>query len=313
MQKKYVIFVIFSLFCGASYADSSLTSAIANVRAACAGIGDELTDMKKMAGINTAVTGVGTVAGGVALGTGLAKVGVDEDYSELKKQIEQKMKDSSDVTIEQLEVMDMAAFNAAIDKAVEDAYVSKEDKEKLNNLEQQSKTLGNVRTGTLAVSAVTNIAGTAMAVSNKVDESLEEKITKCIVATNELANARMIAKVDNSATDAELITADKIVNACREYELVDISPINKRATGAAVASGVGAGSGIVGTITSAMSNTDTTRSGDDEKEKTLNTTANVMSGVSTVASAAATIFNATQISAIKKLVAVSEICEGALK
>lgn len=51
---------------------------IENVRTACGNISAELSDMKQKAGIATAVTGVGTVAGGVALGTGLAKAGVDK-------------------------------------------------------------------------------------------------------------------------------------------------------------------------------------------------------------------------------------------
>ena len=56
---------------------SELTDAINSVRSACGGISNEIGDMKTMAGINTAVTGVGTVAGGVALGTGIAKANVD--------------------------------------------------------------------------------------------------------------------------------------------------------------------------------------------------------------------------------------------
>ena len=50
-----------------------------------------------------------------------------------------------------------------------------------------------------------------------------------------------------------------------------------------------------------------------EKEKNLNTAANVLSGVTTAASATATVFNATQISAIKKVAEVAEKCTGVLK
>ena len=55
--------------------------------------------MKKMAGITTAVTGVGTVAGGVALGTGLAKVGVDKEIEELESQIARLIAERGDVPI----------------------------------------------------------------------------------------------------------------------------------------------------------------------------------------------------------------------
>ena len=49
-----------------------LNDALNVARVACSGIGDSLSELKTKAGINTAVTGVRTVAGGVALGTGLA-------------------------------------------------------------------------------------------------------------------------------------------------------------------------------------------------------------------------------------------------
>ena len=70
---------------------------------------------------------------------------------------------------------------------------------------------------------------------------------------------------------------------------------------------------MAGTITSASANSKDVRDGDSDKEKNLNTTANVLSGVTTVASATATGFNAAQISAIKKVAEVAEKCTGVLK
>ena len=49
-----------------------------------------------------------------------------------------------------------------------------------------------------------------------------------------------------------------------------------------------------------------------QKEKNLNTAANVMAGGATVASGVATIFNATQIGAIKRAVNIAAECEEAL-
>ena len=104
--------------------------------------------------------------------------------------------------------------------------------------------------------------------------------------------------------------AQSIYTACHEYDYVDITPINKRGKGALVSSAVGATTGLVGTVTSAMANTDKTRNDNTEsgkqKEKNLNTAANVLSG-------AATVFNATQISAIKKVANVAAVCTGVLK
>lgn len=82
------VLLLFSLWAGMAYANAELGAAtIEDVRAKCGGIGDELADMKKMAGITTAVTGAGTVAGGVALGTGIAKANVDKKIVEQEKLI----------------------------------------------------------------------------------------------------------------------------------------------------------------------------------------------------------------------------------
>lgn len=299
---------IFSL---PTFAATNLNTAIQNAKTACSGIDDSMAHLKTMAGINTAVTAVGTVAGGVALGTGIAKYSVDKEQAELANKVAKLIAEKSNIPIEKLEIANEAEFRAAIHRAATSESSISNDIKKINELEQKSKTLGNVRTGTLAASTVTNVAGTAIAATNKVDEGLEEQINKCIASIKELSNAKLAARVEKTANDNEIAIADKIVNACRDYEYVDVKPINKRATGAAVASGIGIGTGVVGTITSAVSNTDNNRHND--KGYALNTTSNVMAGASTAASATATIFNATQISAIKKVVTVAEACEGALK
>lgn len=279
-----------------------LNTAILNARTACSGISDSMNDMKVKAGINTAVTAVGTVSGGVALGTGIAKANVDKEIDlllALDKSPASQERDSNEIQLTDADYTALLTLNPNADKVSE--------------LEQKSKTLGNIRTGTLAASTATNIVGTALAATNKVSEDLELNINKCISATKELSNAKLAAKMEGTATDSEMIIADRIINACRDYEYVDLKPINKRATGAAVSSGIGLGTGVVGTITSAVANTEATRAGDAKKEKDLNTTANVMAGASTGASAVATIFNATQIAAIKKVVMVADVCEGALE
>jgi hypothetical protein len=291
-----------------------LNTVIQNARQACSGIDDSMAHLKTMAGINTAVTAVGTVAGGVALGTGIAKVGVDKEQQALEDKVKKLIAEKSNIPIERLDIENEAEFRAAIHRvAYADESDMSEDIKKINELEQKSKTLGNVRTGTLAASTVTNVAGTAIAVTNKVEDDLEEKINRCVSSIKELSSAKLAAKVENTANDSEIAQADMIITACRDYEYIDIKSINKRAIGAAVASGIGVGTGVVGTITSAVANTDKTRQGDEKTEKNLNTTANLMSGASTIASATATIFNATQISAIKKVATVAEACEGAMK
>ena len=288
---RTALVVLMAIWAGvANAASPELTSAIENVRAACGGLSAELSDMKKMAGITTAVTGVGTVAAGVALGTGIAKANVDE-------------------TIEMRETfkrIDIAALNE---------YMNQKYAE-IDALEQKSKQLGNIRTGTLAAATATNIAGAIMSGTNRVKGDLKSQIDECLASVKTLSDVRMQAHMDKSADAVELARADRIVSACDGWSMVDIDPINNRSTGATISSGIGAATGLAGTLASASANSEEVRGSNTDagkqKEKKLNTTANVLAGTTTVASAAATVFNATQISAIKRAAVVADECEGAL-
>ena len=304
-----------SLMVGMAHANAELAAAIENVRTACGNISAELSDIKKMAGITTAVTGVGTVAGGVALGTGLAKANVDKEIEELEAQIKELKKSRSDVPVEKLEIANQNEFNQSLDDFVHTYSAELQQKAaELSTAEKKSKQLGNVRTGTLAAATATNIAGAVMSGTNKVKGDLKQQIDECLASVKTLSNVRMQARIDGSATDADLAHAENIIRACDAWTTVDISSINKRSTGATVSSGIGAGLGLAGTITSASANSKDVRNGDDkQREKNLNTAANVLAGGTTVASATATIFNATQISAIKRAATVADECEGALK
>ena len=291
--------VLMSLMVGAAHANADLTAAIENVRTACGNISAELSDMKKMAGITTAVTGVGTVAGGVALGTGIAKAGVDKEIEAMEK--------LPLLTIANENEFEVAVLNYAksINHSVNTA---------IGHAEKKSKQLGNVRTGTLATSTVANIAGAIMSGTNRVKGDLKQQIDECLASVKTLSNIRMQARISKTATDADLARAENIIRACDAWTTVDVSSINKRSTGATVSSGIGAGLGLAGTITSASANSDGVRNGDDtQREKNLNTAANVLAGGTTAASLSATIFNATQISAIKRAATVADECEGALR
>lgn len=173
--------------------------------------------------------------------------------------------------------------------------------------------MGNWRTGLLAGGTATNVAGAIIAGNNKVDDDLQTQIDNCKLAVKNLRDSIMQAKFNGE----DVSEANTIADACKEYDYVDISPINKQAKGAMISSVVGATTGLAGTVTSAMANTDATRNDNTDagkqKEKNLNTASNVLAGASTVASATATVFNATQISAIKKVATVAEKCTGVLK
>ena len=304
-----------SLMAGVAHANTDLTAAIENVRTTCGNISAELTDMKKMAGITTAVTGVGTVAGGVALGTGIAKANVDKEIEELEAQIAELKKSRSGVPVEKLEIANQNAFKQSLDDFVHTYSAELQQKAaELSAAEKKSKQLGNVRTGTMAAATATNIAGAVMSGTNKVKGDLKQQIDECLASVKTLSNVRMQARIDGSANDTDLARAENIIRACDAWTTVDVSSINNRSTGATVSAGIGAGLGLAGTITSASANSDGVRDGDDkQREKNLNTAANVLAGGTTAASLSATIFNATQISAIKRAATVADECEGALK
>lgn len=302
--------ILLSLMVGVAHANTDLTAAIENVRTTCGNISAELSDIKKMAGITTAVTGVGTVAGGVALGTGLAKANVDKEIEELESQIARLIAERGDVPIEHLQIEDETLFKRQVNEFI--AYYQAKEQE-ISVAEQKSKNLGNWRTGTLAAATATNIAGAVMSGTNRVKGDLKQQIDECLVSVKTLSNIRMQAHIDGSATDTDLARAENIIRACDAWTTVDITSINNRSKGATVSSGIGAGLGLAGTITSASANSKDVRDGDSDKEKNLNTAANVLAGGTTAASLSATIFNATQINAIKRAATVADECEGALR
>lgn len=296
--------------------ESALVAALQNTYTACVGIDDSLGDLKKMAGINTAITGVGT-----GLGVGATVVGI---VKEKKDQLADKLKLEKLRAIEERRIAnetpatsneDLDAVSREFDNLWGKNTEDKNTDSEIDKLEHQSKSLGNWRTGLLAGNTVTNVAGAIIAGKNKTDGDLQNQIDNCKAAIGELRRARARARIDGTDTGE----ANAIIAACEGFETIDISKINTRAKGAMISSAVGAGLGITGTITSGIANSDSVRSQKNEdgtrtdKEKNLNTASNVLAGASTVASGTATIFNATQISAIKKVANVAEKCTEALK
>lgn len=292
---------------------ADLAMAIDNVRAACAGISNELNHMKQMAGINTAITGVGTVAGGVALGTGIAKAKTDKQVDKYQDLID-ALTAAGAKQVTSIEMFYDTFADALAETGTKNGTdFARQLKNKKSQLEQKSKNLGNWRTGTMAAATATNIAGVVIASENKVKGDLKTQVDTCVAAVKVLEQVRMQAYVAKSNSDAELKRAQDIVNACAEWEYVNLDSINKKSYAATVASGVGAGTGLAGTITSASANSTKVRNGDADKEKKLNTTANILAGGTTIASGVATVFNATQIAAIKNAVRVAENCQGVLE
>ncbi len=288
----------------------ALDTALRATYAACVGIDDALADLKRMAGINTAITGVGTATGVGATATGLVKASKDKRIAEIEVKLEELRRIESQPGNTESTDVQFSAFMTEFNSSRSEMMQQLEGYEaELDKLNRQSKSLGNWRTGLLAGTTVTNTAGAIIAGANKVDADLQSQIDACVGAVDSLRNVMMQARIDG----ADISEAEEIAAACGEYEYVDISPINKRARGATISGAVGAGTGLIGTIVSGAANTDATRDGDAQKEKNLNAAANALSAGATVASATATVFNATQINAIKKVANVAAQCTGVLK
>ena len=311
-MKRFIPF-LFTLFVMPAIADTQiLTDALRATYTACIGIDEELTDLKKMAGLNTAITAVGTATGAGATVVGVVKTAKDKKAETLEvilKEIEEKSKNHQEMTDTEISVF-MSEFNSAYQTILtsEDEIESELDK-----TIKQSKSLGNWRTGLMAGSTATNVAGAIIASTNKVDEDLETQIKACVKSVNNLRSAIMQARMDGT----DISEAQSIATTCGEFEYADLSKINKRAQSATISAGIGAATGLAGTITSASANSDATRDDNTEsgkkREKNLNTASNILAGTTTVAGATATAFNATQIKAIKQVAQIAANCTEVLK
>lgn len=307
---KKLSFVLLALLVCPSYAAVyDLDTAMNNVRKACIGINSKMDHLKLMAGINTGIGAVGTATGATALGVGIVKAQKDKEIEDLMVQIARNLKKGSATSAKDREdLIEDVSNNLA-------EYLKDAEKEvqKIEKLTEESKMLGNIRTGMLATNTATSVAGAIISSQNKATGSIKDAIENCISATDDLRESMMQARLDGQDTT----DAKRMVDACSEYKFADLSKINKLATGSTVSSSIGAVAGGVGMITSIAANTDSIRNepsrAGQEKEKGLNTASNVLSGVTTATSAVSTILNGVQIATIKKVVSISENCEKELR
>lgn len=276
--------VVFSLlfFCGTvNAATLPLYDALRATYTACVSIDDALADLKTMAGINTAVTGVGTATGVGATVTGFVKAAKDEQIRvklsklrELEQQYDTKSSGNPEYSLWIME------FDNTSDNTRQEIQQLISEHNKLLN---QSVKLGNWRTGLLATNTATNVAGAVIAGINRVDMDLQTQIDNCINAVESLQNSIMQARINGE----DVSEAEQIANTCNEYKYIDITPINNRGRNSMISSIIGATTGLAGTATSAIANTEQTRDGNAQREKNLNTASNILAVGATTSSAAA--------------------------
>jgi hypothetical protein len=308
--------------CSAFAENIDIEYAFQEVKNKCGNIANDLQEMKKLAGINTAVTAVGTGTGVGAFATGVAKKKTDVEAEKIEIRLEKlraiESKNPNLTAFQDYKSMlnslpnDMDAESVMAKYSSLSEAISAEQKE-LNELTDKSKKLGNWRTGLMAGTTATAVAGTAISAKNRVDEDLETKIKNCIESVDVLHKK----VVENKLNGEDVSGYQRVVDVCQEYKYVDLSVVNKRATGALVSSAVATTTGVTGTILSAIANgkkirEDNTESG-KEKEKKLNSSANVFAAGTTIASASSTVFNALQIKELKKIINVAEQCGETLK
>ena len=312
MQKLLIAPLLLACATSAYGSQESLDAALRATYTACVGIDDELNDLRKMAGISTAVTSVGTLAGAGATVSGALKMKTDATATSLQEildQIKQKNKsEDTKYTTDQINEL-YEKFNASYQTAVTENNAQSE----LDQLNKKSKKMGNWRTGLLATSTATSITGAILSSKSKADADLEASIDACKSSVENLRNAIMQARIDG----LDISEANEIVSACGEYEYVDLTKINSKAKGATISSSISAATGATGTALSAVANGDKVRGDNTEegqkKEKSMNIAATALSGTTAAASLVSAIFSGTQIKEIKKVSSVAEKCTGVLK
>lgn len=280
MLNKVAFCAIIVSVCACANAEVlNLDDALRKTYTNCVGIDDSLHDMKVLAGINTAVTGVGTVAGGGALIAGIKRHNILNSLRDIEDNPEH----------------DALMYND-IDITVRPDFVP--------NLKSKKQKLGNWRTGLLAVNTATNVAGTVIAAKNANNDDLDAQVKLCIDSVDELKKSIAQSKLYGD----DVGEASMIYDACVEYKYIDLSVLKKRAKGAEISSALGGATGTVGIITSAVANKSS-----GEKERKLDTASNILAGGATVLTGSATVFNAMQISVIKNVSDIAQKCESLLK
>ena len=322
-----------------------LHKSVTDMRDACVGISDDLKHLQALAGGAAGVSGAGVVAGGVALGTGIAKSAADRDAMKKDTELyhaqwEKLKKDAPDVEFDNEHAPDVDLITCFIDELTPSstkwAGVSDEDLQKLRQATdeaQRGKKLGDVRTATTGVAALTNAVGAGLAATNLSDykSGLSGRIAKCLDAGVSVKRALMQAQMDkdafvkaNKADELATYTANGVlsdqyvsdvnaaVRACEALADIDFSKNTRRASGAVASGVIGAATGVAGMVTSMSANSKTNYLSGSNKEKGLNTASNVLAGTTAATGVAGAVFNATQISELKRALSVADACKGAL-
>lgn len=312
LKKCFLLIPICGMFSLPSFGAESDTELIQRaesyytaVKTVCSGLSDSISNVSGVAKANTAVNAVGTAASGGALAVGIAKANVDKEIDKLRD-----------------ELCAMGACKAeSIENLSDDQVLKVADKlVKISDLKNQiqdetkrSKTLGNWRTGLMAGNVATNVASAIIAGVNRDKSDLVQQIQAC----NEAVKNSAIIKQElqragiNPLKNPIMQKMDSVNTWCGKLNAADVEQIENKMTAVMGTSIAGAVVGGAGVAVSASANSDKIRDGD--KEKALNTTANVLSGANVATGLVGVGLNVSMISTAKNMIKQSELCEEVLK
>ncbi len=311
-MKKIPVLTLISVMMFGGMVRADVASALSNVNEkveavqnACSGIKSNLDSIFGLSVTTTVSSGLGTVAAGGALATGIIKAKTDdrieakEDELKLLDSLTENLSDDPEELKKQLSVI-LPKLEERHQKIEEE--IAKDIK--------KSQTLGNVRTGLMAGATATSAVSTGTSIGATLTATkLAEKMLQCNNALRELKIAKGQLEVEGEVSEK----ANEIVAACTGYDESNIKSLKSLATANAIVSGIGTATAGAGTITSAMANSKKVRDGNKKKEKNLNIASNVLAGVTMGTSGASTALSAVQISKAKKDSEMAERCENALK
>lgn len=278
-------------------------------RMVCSGISDEISKVSNVSKINTAVTGVGTVAAGGALVAGIKK---SQEEEEIDRLVEEICK-AGGCTAEGVESMsDEDFFNNVMQPMAEIAELQ----ERL----ERSEKLGNWRTGLMAGTIGTNVASAIISGINKNQSELIQHIQACNEAVKSVNNMSNKLKLEgvNPLENPIMKQLSNVNTWCNNINIADIEKIEKHMTGVMGTSIAGAVIGVAGTAISAAANSDkymdeqkrlNLTEQEKNKKNNLNTASNVMAGANVVTGAVETGLNISLITLTKKLIRQAEQCE----
>ena len=266
-------------------------------RVACSGVSDDISRVSGLAVAGVATNAAGAIVGGTAVGVGAAKAAND------KERLSQKVNISCD--FQTVYGLGPDAHLGLI-TAMSDIYT------------EQSKKLGNWRTGLMVGAGMTHIASAVLAGINMNQSELVQHVTACNAALDHLVAVRkQLADAGiNPFSNPIRGRVENVVNLCEKINVADVQKIERKEKVVVGSSAAGAAVAIAGVVTSASANSDKMRSAADvdgmQKFNKLNAASNALAGVSAAGSLVSTVAGAGVVKLARQMMRDATRCAEAL-